>query len=64
MVFMFNYVDGEVYASWSAELLDCVFGKTDMNFYDYSALNLRVDKPVYYGCDKTILMMIHLAVCL
>ena len=62
MVFMFNYVDGEVYASWSAELLDCVFGKTDMNFYDYSALNLRVDKPVYYGCDKTILMMIPLAV--
>ena len=62
MVFIFKYVDGEVYVSWSVELLDCVFGKTDMNFYDYSALNLRVDKPVYYGCDKTILMMIPLAV--
>ena len=47
----FNYVDGKLTSAWSMQLLDCIFGKTDMEFYHYSEQCMGID-----CCDKTILI--------
>jgi len=60
MMLGFHYTDSDAYITWSVELLDCVFGKTDVEFYEYSVLNPRCDWPL--TCDKTIPMLIPLAV--
>lgn len=62
MMISFNYVDGNSYISWSIELLDRIFGKTEMEFYEYSALNLHTNDAFHYGCDKSILMILPLAI--
>ena len=64
MVVMFSYADSYINNCWAMELLDCVFRKTEMGFYEYSALNTRNAYwyATYMSCDKTILVMIPLAI--
>ena len=57
LMLSFNYEDGEFTRDWSMQLLDCVFGKTDMEFYHYSESVMA-----YECCDKTILMMIPISI--
>ena len=53
----FDYVDGKLTSAWSMQLLDCIFGKTDMEFYHYSEQCMGID-----CCDKTILMMLPISI--
>lgn len=62
MVFVFNYVDGDVYIAWSMDFLDCLFGKANKEFYEYSALNLHIENSLFKGCDKSVLMILPLAI--
>ena len=57
----FTYSDGDPYISWSCELLDCIFRKTDMDFYSYTTFNLRSMDESLICCDKTIPMMLPVA---
>ena len=61
MMILFNYYDADPYISWSCELLDCIFRKTDMGFYEYTTLSLRSNEPTLICCDKTIPMMLPIA---
>ena len=56
VMFSFNYVDGELTRDWSLQLLDCLFQKTDMEFYHYSQQCMSYD-----CCDKTIWMMLPIS---
>ncbi len=60
MILSFHYTDSDAYITWSVELWDCIFGKTDVEFYEYSVLNPRCDWPL--TCDKTIPMLLPLAI--
>ena len=64
MMAAFSYIDSRVNTAWSVELLDCIFRKTDMEFYEYSALNLRNAESPWetMACDKTVLIMLPLAI--
>ena len=53
----FNYSDGELTRTWSMQLLDCIFGKTDMEFYRYSKECMPLS-----ACDKTIPMMLPISI--
>lgn len=53
VMILFDYEDGELSCLWSMQLLDCIFRKTDLEFYRYSEQCLS-----YYCCDKTILVML------
>lgn len=57
MMFFFNYEDTSTFLIWSVEWLDCLFGKTDMSFVDYTALNLH-GGVFPTGCDHSILQIL------
>ena len=57
MMFCFDYTDGQLTRSWSMQLLDCIFGKTDLDFYHYSEQCMSYD-----CCDKTIPMMLPISI--
>ncbi len=64
MIFMmvfFYYSDGECYSAWAMELLDCIFRKTKTGFYEYTEMKPRSGSPQIFGCDKTIPMILPLA---
>ena len=62
MMFVFNYIDTEAYLSWSVELLDCIFRKTTMGFYEYSGLSVREVSPYVGISDKSIPMLLPIAI--
>ena len=61
MMLAFNYMDGRLNLSWSIELLDAIFRKTEVEFYEYSGMGTRRDFLTFWNCDKTILVMLPLA---
>lgn len=61
MMIAFNYTDADPYISWSIELLDCIFKRTDYDFYYYTTLNLRSLNESLICCDKTIPMMLPIS---
>ena len=62
MLLVFDYWDGRAYISWSVELLDCIFRKTTMGFYEYSGLDIRENVWYIGNSDKTILMLLPIAI--
>lgn len=62
IMMVFNYVDGNAYISWSVELLDCIFRKTTTEFYEYSGLSIRENLWYVDITDKTIPMLLPLAI--
>lgn len=62
MTVIFDYCDGDVYIAWSMDFLDCLFGKANKEFYEYSALNLHIENSLFKGCDKSVLMILPLAI--
>ena len=60
----FRHGDSQYNIAWSVELLDCIFRKTELGFYEYSKINTRA-APWLVGavnCDKTVLVMLPLAI--
>lgn len=62
MMITFRYTDGLPYLSWSVDLWDCIFHKTDLEFYEYTILNPRSPECLNYACDRTILALIPLSI--
>ncbi|MCQ2516066.1 MAG: hypothetical protein MJ094_04305 [Saccharofermentans sp.] len=60
MMFGFHYLDSDMFITWSVEFWDCVFGKTDVEFYEYTGMNPRGTFPM--PCDKSIPMLLPLAI--
>lgn len=57
MMFCFRYSDIKAYQVWSLEFLDCVFGKTDVEFYQYTYMDPR-ESLMPMPCDHSILTML------
>ena len=57
-----RYCDIEPYTAWSVELLDCIFRKTTTEFYEYTLLQPRSEDPMVICCDKTIPMLLPIAI--
>jgi len=61
MMFTFRYGDMRAYQAWTLEFLDCLFGKTDVEFYQYTAMDLR-ESLMPMPCDHSILTLIPIII--
>jgi len=61
MMLTFRYSDIRAYQAWTLEFLDCVFGKTDVEFYQYTSMDLR-ESCMPMPCDHSILTMLPLII--
>ena len=61
MMFCFRYSDIKAYQVWSLEFLDCVFGKTDVEFYQYTYMDPR-ESLMPMPCDHSILTMLPIII--